>query len=67
VEGTGIWTLCPEAGMTVVSYVWRVGVTQAWMRACLPLLRPVFAWNHGKVMEAGRLGLQQRLAAVPSG
>ena len=57
----------PEAGTTFVRYVWRVGVTRAWMRAGLLLLLPAFAWNHGKVMEAGRLGLQQRIAAAPHG
>jgi uncharacterized protein YndB with AHSA1/START domain len=67
VEGTGTWMLRHEAGTTFVRYVWRVGVTRAWMRVGLPLLRPAFAWNPGKVMEAGRLGLQQRIAAAPHG
>ena len=67
VEGTGTWTLRPKAGTTLVRYCWRVGVTRAWMRVGLPLLRPAFAWNHGKVMEAGRFVLGQHVAVAPSG
>jgi len=32
-------------------------------RAAAPLLRPVFAWNHGKVMCWGETGLANRRAA----
>ena len=67
VEGTGTWILRLEAGTTCVRYIWRVRVTRAWMRVGLPPLRPAFAWNNGKVMEAGRLGLQQRIAAAAHG
>ena len=67
VEGTGTWMLRPEAGTTLVRYVWRVSVARPWMRVGLPLLRPAFAWNHGKVMETGGFGLRQRLAVAASG
>jgi hypothetical protein len=33
------------------------------MRQLAPLLRPVFAWNHGVVMGWGEDGLQRKLAA----
>lgn len=63
VEGAGTWTLRPEGGSgTAVRYVWRVGVDKAWMRRLLPILKPIFAWNHGKVMVAGEAGLRRHLA-----
>jgi len=37
------------------------------MRRLLPVLRPVFAWNHDKVMQAGDAGLRRHLAARPVG
>jgi hypothetical protein len=40
-----------------------VEVTKPWMRALAPLLRPVFTWNHGKVMGWGYEGLRRELAA----
>ena len=68
VEGTGTWSLRPGAeGGTAVRYVWRVGVGKPWMRRLLPVLRPVFAWNHDKVMQAGDAGLRRHLAARPVG
>lgn len=62
-DGTGIWTLRTESGLTIVRYDWTVDVTKAWMRRLAPLLRPVFAWNHGVVMRRGEAGLARRLKA----
>lgn len=63
VEGTGIWSLSRDSkGATVVRYVWRVGVGKPWMRRLLPILKPVFAWNHRKVMAIGGAGLRRHLA-----
>lgn len=56
-EGRGIWTLERDGEGTLARYDWRVDVTKAWMRALAPLLRPVFAWNHGVVMRRGEAGL----------
>ena len=64
VVGTGTWTLGAGAGGgTAVGYLWRVDVGRPWMRWLLPALRPVFAWNHGKVMARGGDGLRRHLAA----
>jgi uncharacterized protein YndB with AHSA1/START domain len=60
-DGTGRWTLTPANGGTDVRYDWIVDVTKPWMRALAPVLRPVFAWNHDKVMQWGYEGLQRRL------
>jgi uncharacterized protein YndB with AHSA1/START domain len=60
-DGTGRWTLTPATGGTQVQYDWIVEVTKPWMRTLAPVLRPVFAWNHDKVMQWGHEGLQRRL------
>ena len=51
--GRGRWTLAADGGVTRVRYEWIVAVEKPWMRALAPLLRPVFAWNHNKVMGWG--------------
>jgi uncharacterized protein YndB with AHSA1/START domain len=67
--GTGRWTLAPAgAGTnpgTNVRYDWIVEVTKPWMRLIAPIARPVFAWNHGVVMDWGRQGLERLLAQPP--
>jgi len=59
--GTGRWTLTPQNGGTLVRYDWIVNVTKPWMRLLAPILRPVFAWNHNKVMQWGYEGLKRKL------
>jgi uncharacterized protein YndB with AHSA1/START domain len=66
-EGSGTWTLRPEAGGTIVRYDWKVDVTKAWMRTLSPVLRPIFAWNHGIVMRRGAAGLAGILQAATAG
>jgi uncharacterized protein YndB with AHSA1/START domain len=61
-DGTGLWTLHTEPEGTHVRYVWRVEVTKPWMRRLAPLLRPIFEWNHNKVMCWGLEGARKRLA-----
>ena len=60
-SGTGRWTLAPAGEGTDVRYDWIVEVTKPWMRMIAPLARPVFAWNHGVVMNWGREGLTRLL------
>jgi hypothetical protein len=61
-EGSGIWTFTEgENGCTHVRYDWQVKTTKWWMNLLAPVARPIFAWNHDKVMEAGYIGLQNRL------
>jgi hypothetical protein len=61
--GRGTWRLTETDGQTQVRYDWRVEATRPWMRALAPIGRPLFAWNHGIVMEWGRRGLSRRLRA----
>jgi len=62
-NGLGRWTLAQDGAGTRVRYDWIVEVEKPWMRALAPLLRPVFAWNHNKVMAWGEEGLARKLAA----
>lgn len=62
-EGTGVWRLYEEAGLTVVIYAWDVATTKPWMNLLAPLARPAFAWNHDIVMRQGGEGLARRIGA----
>ena len=60
-RGEGLWLLRGDGVWTEVTYVWRVEVTQRWMRLLAPLLAPAFRWNHDGVMRAGEAGLVRHL------
>jgi hypothetical protein len=61
-EGSGIWTFSTENdGATLVRYDWIVKTTKPWMNLLAPIARPIFAWNHDQVMQAGYEGLAKRL------
>ena len=62
-EGTGVWRLWEDGGVTAVVYDWDVTTTKPWMNALAPIARPVFAWNHDVVMRQGGEGLARRLGA----
>ena len=62
-KGFGRWTLSGDGAQTNARYDWIVEVTKPWQRALLPLLRPVFTWNHNVVMRWGETGLAAKLAA----
>ena len=62
-DGIGRWTLQPQGLKCNVRYDWLVTVTKPWMVALSFILKPVFTWNHGIVMERGRQGLVRRLAS----
>ena len=59
--GVGRWQFTREREGTRVQYDWTVNLGKPWMRIALPILRPLFTWNHNKVMEWGREGLCQRV------
>ncbi len=65
-EGKGIWTFSEENGITTVRYDWQVSTTKVWMKLLAPIARPIFEWNHDKLMKAGYKGLNKRLTEVPA-
>lgn len=62
--GMGRWRLFRAAGMTLARYYWDVSASKPWMRRLAPLARPLFEWNHRRVMQAGHKGLAARLASA---
>ena len=62
-DGVGLWNFQAEPEGTHVRYLWRVDVTKAWMKLLAPVLAPVFAWNHNKVMCWGLEGARRRLTS----
>ena len=56
-EGTGLWELSENEGITTIGYTWAVRTTRPWMNVLAPIARPFFAWNHDAVMKQGGLGL----------
>jgi hypothetical protein len=59
--GLGIWTFETKGDLTLVRYDWIVSTTKKWMNIFAPVARPLFSWNHDKVMQAGYDGLMTRL------
>lgn len=62
-EGTGIWRLYEQDGLTAIVYEWNVRTTKRWMNAIGPIAAPVFRWNHDQVMRWGGEGLARLLGA----
>jgi Polyketide cyclase / dehydrase and lipid transport len=65
--GMGRWRLSRAAGMTLARYHWEVSAAKPWMRRLAPLARPLFEWNHRRVMQKGGEGLaawQARTARI---
>ena len=52
-QGTGRWTLTSADGGTLVRYNWDIRTTRRWMNLLAPVARPVFSWNHDKLMREG--------------
>lgn len=60
-EGTGVWTMEPDAEGTRVTYDWRVKTNKPLLRWLSPILKPLFKRNHDGVMAAGEAGLRREL------
>jgi hypothetical protein len=57
-HGNGRMALEDENSGTRITFHWNVETTGFWMNLLTPFLRPLFAWNHHRVMAAGERGLQ---------
>jgi hypothetical protein len=61
-RGVAAWILEPtQEGGVDVTCRWEVELHRRWMRRSLPVLRPVFEWNHFMVMRAGASGMARAL------
>ncbi|WP_068777163.1 SRPBCC family protein [Paenibacillus sp. FJAT-26967] len=60
-EGQGAWRLAQEGSVAHVQYIWQVNPNKRWMNLLGPILRPVFIWNHSRVMNDGAKGIASTL------
>jgi hypothetical protein len=60
-SGMGTWWVYESPLGTASTWEWQVATTREWMKAAGPLARPVFAWNHHRIMRCGGEGAAQRL------
>ncbi|WP_181438689.1 SRPBCC family protein [Paenibacillus sambharensis] len=60
-EGQAVWTLIALGDRTHVRCRWEVRTAVKWMSALGPLLKPLFVWNHNRVVAEGVEGLSRRL------
>jgi hypothetical protein len=63
-EGTGVWTIHEEDGVTFARYDWNVRTTRWWMNLVAPIARPLFRSNHDLVMRSGATGICGLLGGV---
>jgi len=47
---------------TELLFVWNVSLAKAWMKRWTGIARPLFVWNHRRVMKSGEEGLTRHLA-----
>lgn len=59
--GTGTWYFVGKDNACFVEYHWAVSTTKSWMNLLAPLLKPIFTYNHNKVMSWGARGLSEKL------
>ena len=51
-EGTGLFRFqATESGGSFLSFEWAVETRKRWMSLLAPLARPVFIWNHHRLMS----------------
>ncbi|GMW04853.1 MAG: hypothetical protein AMXMBFR85_08340 [Dehalococcoides mccartyi] len=59
--GQGVWTLTADNGNTISTYIWEVSTTGRLMNFLGFVFKPLFIWNHNRVMKAGYTALKKRL------
>jgi len=63
-DGTGVWTLRDDGGVTHARYDWSIRTTRWWMNLLAPLARGAFRSNHDFVMQSGAKGICGLLGGV---
>jgi hypothetical protein len=65
-QGEGRCYLCldPITGHTQIEFCWQVQTCRPWMNWLHKLTRPIFAWNHNRVMKHGEQSLIRYLSTI---
>lgn len=63
VEGIGRWQFSNQGDVTEVRYDWHVRTNRPWINVLAPIARPLFKWNHDRVMRQGAEGMARLLNA----
>lgn len=59
--GVGRFLLAGEAGdVASLSFAWLVSTPKRWMSAAAPVARPMFTWNHDRMMKTFGEGLARQ-------
>lgn len=61
-DGVGRWVFFEAQGETRVRHDWNVATTSRWINLLAPIAKPLFEWNHRRVMMLGERRLRERLA-----
>ncbi len=59
--GGGSCKLIQQKNYTLIQFEWNVQATKPWMYIAATLFKPIFEWNHRRVMKSGEQSLIQRL------
>ena len=57
--GEGSWLFAAKPLLTEIIITWEVITTKSWMNVLSPFLKPLFAYNHRKLMRQGERGLNR--------
>jgi hypothetical protein len=60
-RGRGRWTFTPTATGTRLRWDWTVYADRPLLRYLMPVLRPLFRWNHNWAVARARGGLEPYL------
>jgi hypothetical protein len=56
-DGNCRFSSIPDTAHTRIEFKWNVQACKPWMNWFITLTRPIFIWNHARVMRLGEQGL----------
>jgi hypothetical protein len=54
----------PATENTIIEFIWCVRPCKPWMKSSTKFAKPIFTWNHNRVMRQGEQGLIQHLSTI---
>lgn len=60
-EGKGICDITSTKTQTTIIFTWDVTTKKRWMNLVAPIAKPIFVWNHNRIMQEGAKGLVKHL------